>query len=277
MKEKYHIAITIDKSYSTYGAVMLFSLLYNNDPAKFHIHIIKDYKSNILEIPIKYVLKYFNCTHTFYLISKKEFSMKNNVVITHHISVATYYRLYLPNILSEIDKVLFLDSDIIIDGHIEELFNINIERYALAATVINNPERIKTLALTKGYFNAGVMMINLEYMRTHHYASKFIDFLSHNSDKIFFWDQDVLNSIAKDSFQPIAAKWNYIAIEQEYVNAPVILHYAGKHKPWDYHSTHPFKNKYFEYLNKNQILHFIIFTIQMSFRLNRKITKLIKR
>jgi len=272
MQDKKHIVITIDKKYSTYGAIMLYSLLSNNDPAQYHIHIIKDFNNAILEIPIKYVLKKHNCTHTFYCISSEDIELKDDLLISDHISVATYFRLFLPKLIQDIDEILFLDSDIIVDGNIEELFNTTkLKDVALAAVIIDNEERKNVLRLTRAYFNAGVMFLNLSYLKANNYMPKFMAFQKQNKEKIHFWDQDILNAVVNDNYVSLNDKWNYISPEQHLNSPPIIIHYAGIHKPWTFLSKHPLKHKYFEYARKDKFLWLINSVIQKYDALKRKL------
>lgn len=272
MQDKKHIVITIDKKYSTYSAIMLYSLLSNNDPAQYHIHIIKDFNNAILEIPIKYVLKKHKCTHTFYSISSEDIELKDDLLISDHISVATYFRLFLPKLIQDINEILFLDSDIIVDGNIEELFNTTkLKDVALAAVIIDNEERKNVLQLTRAYFNAGVMFLNLSYLKANNYMPKFVAFQKQNKEKIHFWDQDILNAVVNDNYVSLNDKWNYISPEQHPNSPPIIIHYAGIHKPWTFLSKHPLKHKYFEYATKDKFLWLINSVIQKYDALKRKL------
>lgn len=249
-----HIAITIDKNYAIDAAVMLYSLLVNNNAKDIHVHIITDFKNIFYKIPVWYVLRKNRCKYSFYKIDKNDIKFSDHLVITNHITIATYFRLFLPSILKNIEKVLFLDSDMIIDGNINTLYDTNINANTLAAVIANNEERIAALQMNRNYFNAGVMLLNLQLLREGNYEEKFSRFIVNNRNKIKFWDQDVLNAVAGNNFIAIDKKWNCLSYNYDTQTPPVIIHYAGTLKPWTGYSTHPLKDKYFQYLHSDTIL-----------------------
>lgn len=249
-----HIAITVDKNYCIHAAVMMCSLLSNNNSANINVHIIVNFRNPFFKIPLIYILKKHKCNYRFYYISKEHIEFSDDLIITDHITIATYFRLFLPSILKDVDKVLFLDSDMIIDGNIDELYAVNINNHSLAAVFYENEERIATLSLLHGYFNAGMMLLNLKYFRVKKFELKFRDFIKEHPDKIRFWDQDVLNVVTQGSVLPVDIKWNFLASVYDNKNQPTIIHYAGTHKPWNVHYDKLFKDRYFEYLAKDRFL-----------------------
>lgn len=269
-----NIAITIDKKYAVHAAVMLFSLLSNNNPYNIYLHIILDFKSRFYRIPVMYVLKKMKCKYRFYYFNREELNALNhNLNINLHISTATYYRLFLPSILKDIDKVLFLDSDIIVDGSLDKLFTTNIEGHTLAAVRSDNEDIVKKLSLKDEYFNAGVMYMNLDHLRRNEYESRFLSFINKYPELITFWDQDVLNKVTEGTTISIDSKWNFLPNNDNVNTQPIIIHYAGTHKPWGGYSNHPLKEKYFLYLRKDWQLNFLdkIYTFYF------KITSTLKR
>ena len=118
--KSFNIVFTIDENYIKYFCVACTSLLENNRKVS-KIFLIHDISKN----------SYLNKTITFlnqkYGIEIQELSLESkildNLKISHHISKATYFRLLLAEILpSDIDEVLFLDSDIIVNGDLSELW-----------------------------------------------------------------------------------------------------------------------------------------------------------
>jgi lipopolysaccharide biosynthesis glycosyltransferase len=119
----------------------------------------------------------------------------------------------------------------------------------------------------KGYFNAGVLLINLEKWRSDHIEDDFVAVLNNYSDKIKYEDQDVLNVVLQDKkiFIPIKYNfqtpffrknfiWGYRKYEEEFkqdLNDPVIVHYSTSNKPWNWNSydPHPYKSTFCKYQN----------------------------
>jgi len=185
--------------------------------------------------------------------------------------LATYFRILIPRLLHEgIDKALFLDSDIIINGNIELFWQVDISNYSHIA--IENKGISSSLKKNLGipqeelYFNAGVLFINLDWWRRNDVFLKAIDFMKSNASKITFWDQDVLNAVLYGKWLEFSAAYNaqeYLFREDvrnipkelkllEAINNPVIIHFSGSDdcKPWHYSNNHKFKNEYEKYLAK---------------------------
>ncbi len=268
-----NIAITLDKNYCIHAAVMLYSLLSHNNPSEYKIHIVLNFKNKFFEIPLRYVLYRKRCNYQIYFIDDKDIEFANDLVITNHVTIATYFRLFLPSILKNINTLLFLDCDLVINGNIDDLFNTNIKDKTLAAVTTIDEERIKTLGLKGNYFNAGVMLLNLEYLRAHYYESKFAHFIKNNKDKIHYWDQDVLNSVTEGTTVALDDIWNCMSYNYTEGTNPKIIHFAGIHKPWGGLSQHIFKEKYFYYLHKDFILSKLNTIYEFYFRIRNKVTE----
>ena len=217
-----------------------------------------------------------------------------------HISEETYYRFLIQEALPDYDKVLYLDSDLVINGDIAELFETDICDYALAATrdpdflgQINGANRetmeyIKTDFKMKNpynYFQAGVLLFNEDKMRKKHSLKEWLDLASIPR---LYNDQDVLNLECEDEVKYVDMKWGMIVdhdhsrvkdvisyapdeIQKEYAVAhanPVIIHYAGFKKPW-YDPTEDYAEEFWKYAKKTvyyeELLQFITkFWIKME-------------
>jgi lipopolysaccharide biosynthesis glycosyltransferase len=266
-----NVVCTIDEKYSQHCSVMLASLFINNPKIKFNVYIITDN----LESPGLLKLQKFISDN------ENQFSSicidKNRLAaapITHHISLATYYRLFIPEILpTNLKQVLFLDSDMVIRKPIDDLLNLNIQNFshaaAIAAGMDDYPAEIG-LPRDSLYFNAGLMMINLCAWRDLKVFERGCQLLSSQSDRIKWWDQDVLNILLHESWHPIDLIWNaqpFIYdldnlsnyqhksryLKFNYLEAkvdPSIVHFVGggSAKPWHYYCQHPFKDEYLKYL-----------------------------
>lgn len=184
-----------------------------------------------------------------------------------YITVATYYRLFLQDILSEsIDKVLYLDGDIVCRSSLLPLWNTDIECKPVAAVyeIENNDHRYERLCYDEkdGYFNAGVLLINMKYWREHDVQKTFIEFLNNHSDRIVYHDQDVLNSVFHNNKVVLDVKFNVLnsyfvrddiryLYSKEEIEAvrkePVLVHFSSHLKPWFKGCSHPFTNEFLYY------------------------------
>lgn len=187
--------------------------------------------------------------------------IKKNV---ERITIGALYRLFIPNILKNIEKVIYLDSDVLVNIDIRTLWNEDISEY-YAAVVSDDKDMAKMYVDTKyyrnmgidyrAYFNAGILLLNLKNINLN------IDF-SKESMKLLsvctkFSDQDVLNALLKDKVKFIDKKYNLLIDLQKgsdeklakQIKTKAVLHFAGYLKPWNCNNSDVIK-LYCSYLIK---------------------------
>ena len=306
-----NLVICLDENYISKACVMLESLFSNNNCEIIaHIVGIEEENGNIIK---SQCLKY-NVSCKFYSINSElfnNFPIPDNSELAH-ISLATYYRLFIHKLLPKtISKVIYLDCDIIVNESILPLFNIDISSYSLAAvyqskeTSIINCSRLN-YPNSYGYFNAGVLLINLEFWRENNLLELFYRYIKDNYSLIYYHDQDILNATLFGSCLEIPKRFNYF-LKEKYtyhhndkiidlaifsrfgVNLnckmnPIIIHYASSSKPWHGFCQNYYTSLYFKYLKlsysqDNQIEPYSFFS--KAYRniklLNIKLVRLTKR
>ena len=254
--------------------VMFSSICINNkgEELNFHLIIDKSVTKRQKEALIEEIeAKYQNTTLSFYLIQVDDIK-KYLLAKKTRFPVSIYYRLLLEDILPlDIDKILYIDGDIIVRHNLKELWETDITDYAIGAVVNQSLSKQfwKRLGYPKekGYFNSGMLLINLKYWRNHKLSDLFIKYIKENPDKLRYPDQDVLNVILQDSKLFLPERYNvqssFFKIERENVpcentneieNAikdPYIIHYTGI-KPWHFECKHPYRKVYYEYRMQTQ-------------------------
>ena len=244
---KIDIVVATDKGYEQHTAVMLASLFANNAGNSFTIHILHSERSTELRRLTKFI-KNHNQQYATYEIKEQLFS---GFKLSHHISLATYFRLLIPDLLpKDVQKILYLDSDLVVLGDIVELWTTDISLYALAGRA-DYFERYDELGIAKEfeYFNAGVMLWNLRVIREINFIVDARDYLEKKFDQILYWDQDIINYLLQGRIKKIEKKWNvFLSDTTEDKKHPNIFHYVGSVKPWNYFHNNGFDNFYFRYL-----------------------------
>jgi lipopolysaccharide biosynthesis glycosyltransferase len=268
LKDTIHIVSCTDKKYLQHLGVLITSL-FENKTCTFSIvyHIIHtDLNTIEQELLIKSLSKY-KVELTFHNVDS--FNVYDSIIRYGHVSKAALYRLSIAELLPTIDKVLYLDCDIIINADIFDLWNVNIDSYQIAA-VEDAPifKRHEQLFIPSDghYFNSGVLLINLKKWRENSTTKKIIDFLVQYPERRLYNDQDGLNAILHNDWLRLPPIYNqqtalfFIPLKRlvysktEFNQAkqkPVIIHYTGvliNSKPWDYIDSHPFKHQYYKYL-----------------------------
>lgn len=266
--DKINIVCTIDNNYVTHCGVMLKSLFLNNKRYIFNVYI---FYNNISINNLNKLTDFITIEgHNSNPILVDE-SLIGNAPISHHVSLATYYRLLIPQYIDkDIDRILFLDSDLIVRKDISELWKVDLEKFALAACLEHvGKEHLLKLGLedNSDYFNAGVLLINVKLWCKEEVSNRALNFIKKNVTRIKYWDQDALNAVLANSWLNLNPKWNVgnaffndkafllsnAFSKDEIANLksdPAIVHFSGSEKPWHLNNKHPFKLEYIFYKSK---------------------------
>jgi len=250
-RKKLNIVFTIDENFIRHFAVALVSVLENNKDLDLRIFVIHDLENSE---KLDKVLSFFESR---YGISVEQRSLSSsaleNYKVSHHLSKAVYFRLFLTDILPpEIDKILFLDSDLVVTSSLSFFADFEFQQQALLAQddieLELNIQRLRDMGFPlKRYFNAGVLLINLKLWRERNMAAKFMEIANAYMDKLAWWDQDILNICFYDQWEYFDKTYNSLHLRHKLKKRPVIIHYAGPSKPWQYMNNNPYKSQYWKY------------------------------
>ena len=166
----------------------------------------------------------------------------NNV----HVTSTAMFKFKLPEIFPELDRILYLDGDIVVRGDLTELWRTPLEDALVAAVEDEQAKRFggKTHQQRidypyERYFNSGVMLVNLAAWRREGIPARLLDYRLHGKND--FMDQDALNSVLGDRTVFLDARFNTLSTSLRYEDEPtrnrleseaVIYHYASSEKPW---------------------------------------------
>ena len=239
MKSEIPIFFAVDDVYIPFLAVTIQSLSEN-------IHNKNLYKIRILNKNINQenqnqIKKYENDNIKIEFVNVQDNLEKlvGNLLTRDYYSNATYYRVLIPNLYPEYDKVLYLDADIVILDDIAKLYNKRISDYLIAGVsehwfekyreLQEYAEKVIGVSSYKKYINAGIMLMNLKELRELKFEEKFIHLLE-NVKYVFAQDQDYFNRICKGRIKYLNECWNACGYIYEKSN-PKIIHYTV-YKPW---------------------------------------------
>lgn len=188
------------------------------------------------------------------------------VLPTHaHYTVDIFTRLWVADFFdATVDRVLYLDSDMVIVESLDPLWETSLQGKTIGAVSIPGSTRCATFGIPQaaGYFNSGVLLIDLSRWRLTHAFDRLMAYIQANHDKLIDPDQDALNAVLYDDRFPLGYEWNVISpfyfpyhdlglasVEVERVREQArIIHFNGASKPWSYFSRHPRRRDYFHYL-----------------------------
>ena len=262
------IVACTDKTFVMPTGVMMYSVCVNNVESDVTFHIVTRCVSSKEKRKLTDTVSQFERKSIlFYDVDSLDLSHLPPI-LDSRITIATYFRLFLSVLLPQhLHKVLYLDGDIIVRQSLASLWETNIENYAVAATPCDNAhneEYYNRLGYPKekGYFNAGVMLVNLEYWRSHNILSAFYDFINEQADRIKYADQDILNYTFWNQKKDLPIKYNlqtghllprpttedsgFKRELRKAIDDCVILHFTGTN-PWYTTCQHPFRSTFFKY------------------------------
>ena len=265
-KEIIPVVFAANDAYVPMLTTAIYSLL-SNASDKYHYDIVvleRDISKQHKAVMRKFLVSSPNITLRFVNV-EREIAGCNLTTSNQHISIETYYRFIIQTVLPFYDKVLYLDSDLVVNDDIAELYNTDLGTDLLAAIHdidylgnLNNKDgkRLRYSRQVLGmrnpysYFQAGVLLLNTAEMRKLHSLPEWLR-LSSNSSFIYN-DQDVLNAQCQGRVTYLDWSWNVIhdcdtRLERIFSHAPAnayydylqsrkqprIIHYAGFIKPWN--------------------------------------------
>lgn len=255
-KPEVPVFFATDDNYAPFLAVTFKSILDNASKDfsyKFYVlttNLSSSYEKRIKEFESEDVkIEFIFLKETIEKI-KAKFHLRD------YYSIETYYRFFIANMFPQYDKVLYCDCDVIVLGDIAELYNHNIDNYLVGAC----PEEVMTEVKIFGdyveqaldvdcekYFNAGVMLMNLDGFRKENIEEKFFDMLQKYTFRVT-QDEDYLNVLCKGKVKLFHLGWNKTAFKNEKFNDKdlKLIHYKIHWKPWHYDGV-LYENHFWDY------------------------------
>lgn len=282
---KLDVLYQFNDKYAPYAGVSMYSLFKNNTHfSEITVHIFEDYLGKISEENKKKLnktAKDFNRKIVFYDTKQLVDIMKKLDMPTYRGSYAANMRLFFVYLIpSSIKKLIYIDSDTIINGKLDELVDIRLENY-YQAMVLDSVGQCHKLDLgfdcMDNYYNSGVIVFNVDLWRQDECLEKIIKHLHEKRSHYLAPDQDILNIVMKDriyklslkyNFQPIHAvyrakmylknygDYNYYTAQEikEAQKEAVVYHcfrYLGEF-PWHKNNLHPFTPLFDTYLKMSE-------------------------
>lgn len=247
-----NILVTLNSNYIKPLRTMLKSLFLNNPGEGFDIYILHtSLKKAELED-----LEFFIGAHGSKLnvICVDENCFRDAPVLFHY-TKEMYFRLLAYQLLpKDLDRILYLDPDILVLNPVRELYETDISGYLYAAAYHDkiSIKEINQIRLypyeINAYYNSGVLLMNLELLRNEADDKEIYRFVDENRAKLIMPDQDILNALYAKRIKGLnELYYNYDARYYTYnklasngfydmdqvISNTVILHFCGKKKPWN--------------------------------------------
>ncbi len=263
--EMIDIVSSCDENYAQHLAVVLKSIIHNaSSPQKLRFWILTSGITEQKEQAIRTVIHSGGAAGNILEVDK---SKVINAPISGHISLAAYYRILLPELLPRtIDKVIYVDADLVVLEDIEKLASIPLGSNLVGAVLNPRFSRWESLRIdpSMGYFNSGVLLVNLSQWRLENLQQQLCAVINTESASLKLHDQDALNRVVAGRWLRLDPRWNqqysFFLVgakmlglsNSEYrrlLRKPFIAHYSGGSKPWVFSDDHPLKSAYYRYLD----------------------------
>jgi lipopolysaccharide biosynthesis glycosyltransferase len=263
-----HLACASDQRYVPHSAAMLRSALANRGARDLHVHYLcgprfPDGSASLLTA----MVERNGGSITIHRIPDDWVS---GMPAWQYIGSSMWYRIFLPELLPDIERVLYLDVDTIVVDSLEPLWTTELEDCYLAAVSnvfelhqLHRPERLGLLGPHR-YFNSGVLLMNLDSMRADGCTVELARHARERSAELLWPDQDTLNVVLGSRRLALHPRWNCMnavlgfpwseevfgaeALE-EARRRPGIRHFEGpgENKPWHYLCDWDARDLYLEY------------------------------
>ena len=244
-----NILATLDQNYIPYFNVMLSSLLYSNPDERFHVYLLH---SSLCEEDMASTEEVLHSRGKLYLIKIQEQEL-NNAPTTDRYPKEIYYRIFAAKYLPEkLDRILYLDPDLIVNKSVRELYDMPMGTalFAAASHIGNLLHFFNEIRLdideTMPYINSGVMLLNLRQLRKEQSYQEVFDYINSHRGKLILPDQDIISGLYGNRIIPLDSycynmterlflfhRQSGDKMDVDYVRRhSVIIHYCGRNKPW---------------------------------------------
>lgn len=287
---KINIVMSFDDKYFLHALATIESLLlHTSNAGKINFYVIYDIR--LSEENVLYIKKRYSKITTFHFVNAKQTFINKFPLNRDYISINTYYRLIIQELIpSSINRIIYLDSDIIVCNDITKLWNIDLSGKILAGSQdeggLLQSRRLFGNTSNNTYINAGVIILDLKaaIQKYGNISFKYSEDFYRNQKKITLQDQDILNISYKNDIFIVPLNWNvnsrvYSANDldrayniQEEKNArenPFIVHFTDRNKPWKFSCNHPLKELYWFYRGKAKYNSFSFYDIIAKY--NKKV------
>ena len=197
-------------------------------------------------------------------VKKTDHNLRNFHLPNAILSYATFFRYFIADEVQE-DRVLYLDSDMIVHSKLDDLFTLDLQGYAIAAVQDFNHEGWLTT------FNSGVMLIDAKKWREKNSTQNLLELTAQHHEHVY-GDQGVLNMYFGDQWLHLDKEYNFMVGLDQFLHLsgnkewyqsdyygnyePKIIHYTSESKPWTHMTLTRFRKLWWFYygLNWNDVL-----------------------
>lgn len=239
------VCFATDDAYAPYCGVAINSLIMHGSTAnEYKIYILYERLSKLNIARLQGLsIEHFSVE----CIGVRKWMKGKNIVENAHLSIATVYRLLACDLFNYNERLLYLDSDIVIEDDVSKLFNVDISGKLFGAVHgslgIKNAPRLKKYLENvlnikiDNFFNAGVLLFNVKEFRQEGIGQRALELLDSRDDLVYM-DQCALNILCEGKVAYFDKYWNFefVDMDDDYAMEEIpscgIYHFDGTIKPW---------------------------------------------
>lgn len=270
-----HVVFAADANYAAPLAVAMVSAAVNCDPQRNLVfHVLQSGITGALRDRVENSLAMAQRPNAGINWLEAPVKKIENFPVAHRYTTAlTFARLLLPEIMPpEITRLIYLDCDLVVNGDLAELWDVDIGDKALGAVrdlsgVVSDPDCVvnyRELGIPGDapYFNAGVLIMNLAKWRDAGIDAQVLAHLSDYQDIIRMADQEALNAVLWNDWQELDYSWNWQIPHRDYRTGRLrlawtpketsknIIHFTTGEKPWRAGCDYDEKKYFLRYLDQ---------------------------
>ena len=257
------MACTVSTDYMRHTGAMLHSMLVSNVFGAVSVNLLHMAPIDTADrARLQQITDSCGATLTYLHVSEEAVAGMPTGVFPRQV----WLRIFLPELMPAADKVLYLDSDLIVTDDLRPLWDTELDDHLVAAVTSPlypfmrpHPQLDLGIPRPQDYFNTGVLLMNLDLMRREGTVATIREF-AHANPQIGAADQDAMNVVCKDRWLKLHPRWNVqspmfevkarhlpfpTGQVEESLESPAVIHFIGASKPWHYLCGHPRRQVYF--------------------------------
>jgi len=207
--------MVFDKNVVEIGLIAAISLFRTSVSRVIHLHIVCDNIQQDVRKRMHDILEYEKGSHTFGFSHVDTHELCADLPEAAHLTRATYVRLFFPQLFPEVERIMYLDTDVLV---LEDITEDAVQEF---------DQDIAAAPGTGGeHLNAGIMIIDLDKIRQSGLFQQALDWVRNHREDIRLCNQDALRAVIKKNFYRLPPALN--VMRRKPGQTPKILHYAGK-------------------------------------------------
>jgi len=248
-KQLIPVFFTADDNYAYWLSVAINSLVKNaSGEYEYKIFVLHDGISEEriskikalekpgVEIEFRILKESFEGIHSDFI---------GNKLRADYFTLTIFFRLFIPDMFPQFDKAVYIDSDVVVNGDVAELYNLPLKGNLIAAcpdySIQNVPDLVDYTVKAVGvdnslqYINSGVLLMDMKALREKKLGERFLELLNKYHVDCIAPDQDYLNGMCKGKILFLGPEWDAMPNNNNpELPEPKIIHYNLFEKPWLY-------------------------------------------